>query len=115
MKELKITKDRVIKASESCPDAKTVLKELFPEAFVVDPGKFQIGDIIQVINVGDAEELRDCFGKIIVFDENNTNAQIGVGFKGADFDGHSLNGACKSDEGWWVEDKEIRLVYRNNE
>ena len=33
MSALKITKERIIKASESCPDAKRVLKELFPEVF----------------------------------------------------------------------------------
>lgn len=32
-KELKITKEKVLEASESCPDAKGVLKTLFPEAF----------------------------------------------------------------------------------
>lgn len=33
MNELKITSDRVIKAAESCPTAKKILTELFPEAF----------------------------------------------------------------------------------
>jgi hypothetical protein len=33
MKEVTTTKERVIKASETCPDAKGVLKELFPEVF----------------------------------------------------------------------------------
>ena len=32
--ELKVTKDRVVKAAASCGDAARVLKELFPEAFV---------------------------------------------------------------------------------
>lgn len=32
-KELEITKDKVLKASEKCPQAKEVLKELFSEAF----------------------------------------------------------------------------------
>lgn len=31
--KLEITKEKVLKASEKCPDAKVVLKELFPEAF----------------------------------------------------------------------------------
>ena len=33
MKELKITKEKVLRASETCPDAKMVLRELFPDAF----------------------------------------------------------------------------------
>jgi hypothetical protein len=33
MEELKVTKEKVLKASENCPQAKEVLKELFPEAF----------------------------------------------------------------------------------
>ena len=32
-KELKITKEKVLEASESCPDAKEVLKTLFPSVF----------------------------------------------------------------------------------
>jgi hypothetical protein len=35
MDELKITKEKVLKASQNCPQAKEVLKELFPEAFEV--------------------------------------------------------------------------------
>lgn len=31
--KLEITKEKVLKASETCPDAKEVLKELFSEAF----------------------------------------------------------------------------------
>ena len=34
--ELKITKERVVEAAKSCPQADAVLKELFPEAFVDD-------------------------------------------------------------------------------
>ena len=33
MSELKITKERVLEAAESCGDAKEVLKKLFPEVF----------------------------------------------------------------------------------
>lgn len=31
--KLEITKEKVLKASEKCPDAKVVLKELFPDVF----------------------------------------------------------------------------------
>ena len=31
--KLEITKEKVLKASETCPDAKAVLEELFPDAF----------------------------------------------------------------------------------
>lgn len=43
MKELKITKEKVLKASETCSDAKVVLRELFPEVFKVEklPEKFK--------------------------------------------------------------------------
>jgi hypothetical protein len=34
--ELKITKERVLKAAEGCPDVKRALKTLFPEAFEDD-------------------------------------------------------------------------------
>lgn len=34
MKTLSVTDDRVRKAAESCPDAKRVLMELFPDVFV---------------------------------------------------------------------------------
>jgi hypothetical protein len=33
MEELKVTKEKVLKASKNCPQAKEVLKELFPEVF----------------------------------------------------------------------------------
>ena len=33
MKELKISKEAVLEASETCPDAKEVLKALFPDVF----------------------------------------------------------------------------------
>jgi len=36
MSEVTTTKERVIKASETCPDAKGVLKELFPEVFKIE-------------------------------------------------------------------------------
>lgn len=39
--ELKITKERVLKAAEKCSTAKDTLKELFPEAF--DPDAFDFG------------------------------------------------------------------------
>lgn len=50
MKELKITKEKVLEASESYPDAKGVLKTLFPEAFKKEKGKW--------VNV--TEEIRWC-------------------------------------------------------
>ena len=34
--ELKITKERVVEAAKSCPQADAVLKKLFPEAFIDD-------------------------------------------------------------------------------
>ena len=34
--ELKITKERVLVAAKSCPDADRILKKLFPEAFEED-------------------------------------------------------------------------------
>ena len=37
--KLEITKEKVLKASETCPDAKEVLKELFPEAFEKEEDK----------------------------------------------------------------------------
>ena len=36
MTDLKITKDRVLEAAKSCPQANAVLKKLFPEAFEDD-------------------------------------------------------------------------------
>ena len=36
MTELKITKERVLEAAKSCPQADAVLKKLFPEAFADD-------------------------------------------------------------------------------
>ena len=39
--ELKITKERVLKAAEKCSTAKDTLKELFPEAF--DSRAFKFG------------------------------------------------------------------------
>ena len=50
MTELKITKEKVLKASEQCPDAKDVLETLFPDAFkkewkdVTDKCKIEWGD-----------------------------------------------------------------------
>lgn len=38
------TDEKVRKAAESCPDAKRVLKELFPEVF--PPSPFKKGDIL---------------------------------------------------------------------
>lgn len=40
MKNLKITKERVLEAANSCSDAKSVLKKLFPEVFESD---FEVG------------------------------------------------------------------------
>lgn len=48
-KELKITKEKVLKASETCPDAKSVLKELFPGVFI--PPKKKWKDITKEIEV----------------------------------------------------------------
>ena len=50
--EVTTTKERVIKASETCPDAKGVLKELFPEVFK--------GDWVNISN--DIELRKDSFG-----------------------------------------------------
>jgi hypothetical protein len=40
--ELKVTKERVLKAANSCPTAKGVLEKLFPEAFVPNGSKWDI-------------------------------------------------------------------------
>lgn len=44
--ELKITKERVLKAAEKCSTAKDTLKELFPEAFEAEPFDFTRQHII---------------------------------------------------------------------
>jgi hypothetical protein len=44
MDELKVTRQRVLKAAGSCADAKRVLQELFPEAFA-DVGFVQFEEL----------------------------------------------------------------------
>jgi hypothetical protein len=43
--ELKVTKERVLAAAGKCGQAKEVLKSLFPEAFVMEQRKPEIGDV----------------------------------------------------------------------
>lgn len=49
MEELKITKERVLSAAGKCGTAKEVLKELFPEAFVV---KEKWEDVTEKVTLG---------------------------------------------------------------
>ncbi len=64
MSTVTTTKERVIKASETCPDARGVLKELFPEVFKEDSGDFQVGDIIKCIGGSDSERYNGYIGHI---------------------------------------------------
>ena len=57
MKELKITEDKVLRASETCPDAKQVLKELFPEVFEEDENRRIDPAKLRIISLGEGSAL----------------------------------------------------------
>ena len=48
--ELKITKERVVEAAKSCPQADAVLKKLFPEAFVDDLSDMHMKKFVHIQN-----------------------------------------------------------------
>ena len=78
--ELKITPDKVLSAAEKCPQAKAVLKEMFPEVFeedkYLDLSSIKItGAIIQKRVEGEFKDKSFCLNKsfnweIIIDDEN---------------------------------------------
>ena len=84
--ELKVTSERVLKAAESCAQAKAVLKELFPEAFVV-VSKEVDAHTLTCINVVDSSvrwKLLTPGGKVLMCAYENPSIQ-GIWLNGSGF------------------------------
>lgn len=58
LKELKVTKDAVLKAAKTCPDAKATLKALFPDVFVDYIPK--VGELFTAISKVKAPGYKHC-------------------------------------------------------
>ena len=97
------TEDSIRKAAEKCPEAKTVLEELFPKVFG-DEGRgsdFRVGDIVRH---GD-------YGMGIVKKPEDTGT-MGIEWVESCAYFHNLSGFAHKMHGWWVMVDDLVLVYR---
>lgn len=61
-KELKVTKEAVLRAAKSCPDARRILENMFPEAFVNEErARVFRGNMTNSIYIVMGKETLACF------------------------------------------------------
>ena len=106
------TEHSIRMAAEKCPEARIVLQELFPQAFITD-SEFQVGDIISA----DCTKHRDsgkktgtAFGIIKLI---HPSMRLGIGVEFFEpVRGHTLERHAVDYHGWWHAEDEITFVFR---
>ena len=92
------TKESIRSAAEKCPEAREVLKELFPKVFEVEEKNFVIGDIVEHRN--DGLGIFKVFNAPLIgvefFDKINGHGLEMPGSRAYTYPGH----------GWWYNPKE---------
>ncbi len=98
---LTVEKDKVLAAMEKCPTFKAIAETLWP-GLAEQPHKFKVGDRVTYVNyVGPTEQS----GTVRVI-MGGQSSPYGVEFdKG--MGGHSLDGRCKDDHGWWCKERDL--------